>query len=162
MNSGGQPFRGPVRRTHPLVRTHPVTGLKSLFYNPSFVIHLAELKVRKCASQTYTGDKLILEQGQEANHTLNFLREHLHAADDLTVRWKWEPGSVAFWDNRVVTHRAIPGAYDTSQREGKRTAVFGERPFFDPDRSISLSEYKARKGTAPAMNGVPKREAENL
>jgi sulfonate dioxygenase len=104
--------------------------VKSLFYNPSFVIHLSELK------------------GQEANHTLNFLREHLHAADDLTVRWKWEPGSVAFWDNRVVVHRAVPGGYDPAEREGKRTAVFGERPFFDP-KSESLSEKRARVGSAP-------------
>ena len=85
VNNGGEPFRGPVRRTHPLVRTHPVTRIKSLSYNPSFVEHLSELR------------------GQEAVHTLNFLREHVHSADDLTVRWKWEPGSVAFWDNRVVT-----------------------------------------------------------
>ena len=57
INRGGHPFRGPVRRTHPLVRTHPVTHVKSLFYNPTFVIHLEGLK------------------GGEALHTLNFLRE---------------------------------------------------------------------------------------
>lgn len=86
----------PVRRVHPLVRTHPVTGLKSLFYNPSFVEHLQGLK------------------GQEAIHTLNFLREHLHAADDLTVRFKWEPNSVAFWDNRIVTVSQIWRKYISS------------------------------------------------
>lgn len=103
-----------------------MTNLKSLFYNPTFVVHIAELK------------------GQEAIHTLNFLREHLHAADDLTVRWKWEPGSVAFWDNRVVAHRALPGGYDTSLREGKRTAIFGEAPFFDPSGE-TLSEQRLKK-----------------
>ncbi|EXJ66555.1 uncharacterized protein A1O5_10224 [Cladophialophora psammophila CBS 110553] len=122
INGGYKPFRGPQRRDHPLVRTHPVTRLKSLFYNPTFVIHIRELKA------------------QESIHTLNFLREHLHAADDLTVRWKWEPGSVAFWDNRVVVHRAIPGGYDPATREGKRTAIFGEKPFFDPENSQTLSE----------------------
>ncbi|KAF2717109.1 putative alpha-ketoglutarate-dependent sulfonate dioxygenase [Polychaeton citri CBS 116435] len=127
LNRGTQPFRGPVRREHPLVRTHPVAHLKSLFYNPSFVIHLSGLK------------------GQEAIHALSFLREHLHAADDLTVRWKWEPGSVAFWDNRVVVHRAVPGGYDPAEREGKRTAVYGEKPFFDPE-SESLSQREARTG----------------
>lgn len=142
--NGGAPFRPPVRRTHPLVRTHPVTKQKSLFYNPTFVIHLEELK------------------GQEAIHTLNFLREHLHAADDLTVRWKWEPRSVAFWDNRVVAHRALPGGYDVSMREGKRTAVFGERPFFDEVGAVTLSEYnKAGKGTA-VTNGVHTHQPENL
>ena len=112
-----------------------MTRLKSLFYNPSFVIHLSELK------------------GQEAIHALNFLREHIHAADDLTVRWKWEPGSVAFWDNRVVTHRAIPGGYTTSEREGKRTAIFGERPFYDPN-SMTLSERQGTIRADPLLNGT--------
>lgn len=104
------------------VRTHPVTKIKSLFYNPSFVTHIAELK------------------NQEAIHTLNFLREHLHAADDLSVRWKWEPGSVAFWDNRIVVHRAVPGGYNVEEREGKRTAVYGEKPFYD-SKGQSLREW---------------------
>jgi sulfonate dioxygenase len=123
INRGTMPFRAPVRRRHPLVRTHPVTKVKSLFYNPTFVIHLEGLK------------------GGEALHSLNFLKEHLHTADDLSVRWKWEPGSVAFWDNRIVAHRAVPGGYDPAQREGKRTAVYGEKPFFDPS-SRSLSDGK--------------------
>ncbi|KIV93490.1 hypothetical protein PV10_04701 [Exophiala mesophila] len=135
VNSGYKPFRGPVRREHPLIRTHPVTRLKSLFYNPSYVVHISELK------------------GQEAIHTLNFLREHLHAADDLTVRWKWEPGSVAFWDNRVVAHKAVPGGYDPTLREGKRTAVYGEKPFYDPN-SESLSQRIARVGGDPAKNEI--------
>lgn len=81
---------------------------------------------------------------QESNHILNFLREHLLQADDLRVRWKWTPGAVAFWDNRIIAHKAIPGGYDTTLREGKRTAVHGERPFFDPENSESLSERMAR------------------
>lgn len=69
---------------------------------------------------------------QEGVHMLAFLREHMHAADDLTVRWRWTPGAVAIWDNRSVAHRAVAGGYDKSLREGKRTAIFGERPFYDP------------------------------
>lgn len=63
---------------------------------------------------------------------LAFLREHMHSADDLTVRWRWTPGAVAIWDNRIVAHRAVAGGYDKSLREGKRTAIFGEPPFYDP------------------------------
>ncbi|KAI1618474.1 putative alpha-ketoglutarate-dependent sulfonate dioxygenase [Exophiala viscosa] len=137
VNGGNKPFRPPVRREHPLVRTHPVTKLKSLFYNPAFVIHISELK------------------GQESIHTLGFLREHLHAADDLTVRWKWEPGSVAFWDNRVVVHRAIPGGYDPSTREGKRTAIYGEKPFFDPSGE-TLSQRIERLGGEAAKGEIVK------
>ena len=157
INRGVEPFRGPVRREHPFVRTHPVTRVKSLFYNPAFVLHLEGLK------------------GAEAAHALNFLREyvpfllqlhknlpsrfllirsprHLHAADDITVRWKWEPGSVAFWDNRVVAHRAVPGGYNPEEREGKRTAIFGEKPFFDPKNSLSLSEWDS-KASIKHLNG---------
>ncbi|KAL4871691.1 hypothetical protein BDV12DRAFT_205995 [Aspergillus spectabilis] len=114
VNAGYTTFRLPVRTEHPLIRTHPVTGEKALFYNPAFVINIKELK------------------GYEAIHVLNFLREHIHSADDLSVRWKWKAGSVAFWDNRVAAHRAIPGGYNTDEREGKRTAIYGEVPFFDP------------------------------
>lgn len=83
-----------------------------------------------------------------------FLREHLLNADDLAARWKWTPGAVAFWDNRVVVHKAVPGGYDTTLREGKRTAVHGERPFFDPENSESLSERKERLDKAGGVNGT--------
>lgn len=126
INGGGHPHRLPIETEHPLVRTHPVTLLKSLNYNPSFVTHIAELK------------------GQENNHILAFLREHILFAADLSVKWKWAAGSVAFWDNRIVVHRALPGGYDTSLREGKRTAVRAERPFFDLERSETLSERQTR------------------
>jgi len=150
INGGGTPHRAPIATAHPLVRTHPVTHLKSLFYNPTFINHLLELN------------------GQESTHVLAFLREHLLNADDLTARWKWTPGAVAFWDNRIVVHKAVPGGYDVSLREGKRTAVFGERPFFDGEGSESLSEREvrlARDGEAVANgngigNGVLKKMGE--
>lgn len=76
---------------------------------------------------------------------LAFLREHMHAADDLTVRWRWTPGAVAIWDNRSVAHRAVPGGYDTSQREGKRTAIFGEQPVYDPTGQTWSERYDSRQ-----------------
>lgn len=91
--------------------------------------------------------------GQESHHILAFLREHLLQADDLTVRWKWTPGAVAFWDNRQVVHKAVPGGYDVTLREGKRTAVFGERPYFDPVGSESLSE-RAQRLSLESVNGT--------
>ncbi|EHK25952.1 uncharacterized protein TRIVIDRAFT_17533, partial [Trichoderma virens Gv29-8] len=89
INGGGTPHRAPIATAHPLVRTHPVTRLKSLFYNPSFIERIQELNA------------------QESHHILAFLREHLSNADDLTARWKWTPGAVAFWDNRIIAHRAV-------------------------------------------------------
>ena len=102
-----------------------MTRLKSLNYNPTFIDRIEEL------------------HAFESRYLLNFLREHLLNADDLTVRWKWTAGSVAFWDNRSVVHKAVPGGYDVALREGKRTAVHGERPFFDAN-SESLSERAVR------------------
>ncbi|KAL6700786.1 putative alpha-ketoglutarate-dependent sulfonate dioxygenase [Trichoderma pleuroticola] len=135
INGGGTPHRAPIATAHPLVRTHPVTRLKSLFYNPSFIDRIQELNA------------------QESHHILAFLREHLSNADDLTARWKWTPGAVAFWDNRIIAHRAVPGGYDTELREGKRTAVFGERPFYDPENSESLSERAERLAKEKGVNG---------
>lgn len=42
-----------------------------------------------------------------------------------------------------MVHKAVPGGYDTDLREGKRTAVHGERPFFDLE-SETLSQRKER------------------
>lgn len=134
INGGGTPFRAPIATAHPLVRTHPVTLLKSLNYNPIFVDRIQELNEK------------------ESNHILAFLREHMLNADDLSVRWKWTPGAVAFWDNRIIAHKANPGGYDTTLREGKRTAVHGERPFFDPAKSENLSE-RAERLEKGAVNG---------
>lgn len=50
-----------------------------------------------------------------------------------------------------MVHKAIPGGYDVTLREGKRTAIYGERPYFDAEKSESLSERKARLGKA--VNG---------
>jgi sulfonate dioxygenase len=113
--------------------------LKSLNYNPSFIERIEELN------------------GQESHHILAFLREHLLNADDLTTRWKWTPGAVAFWDNRVVVHKAVPGGYDVDLREGKCTAVHGERPFFDPENSESLSERNERLEKEAGANGLGKK-----
>ncbi|KAF2103591.1 putative alpha-ketoglutarate-dependent sulfonate dioxygenase [Rhizodiscina lignyota] len=137
INGGGTPHRAPIATAHPLIRTHPVTLLKSLNYNPTFVEKIQELNM------------------QESNHILAFLREHLLQADDLRVRWKWTPGAVAFWDNRIVAHKAIPGGYDTTLRQGTRTAVHGERPFFDAERSESLSDRKT-KVEKEVLNGEKK------
>lgn len=119
-----------------------MTRLKSLNYNPSFIERIEELN------------------GQESHYILAFLREHLLNAHDLTVRWKWTPGAVAFWDNRVVVHKAVPGGYDVALREGKRTAVHGERPFFDPENSESLTERRERLAAEGRLNGTVKKTNE--
>lgn len=56
-----------------------------------------------------------------------------------------------------MVHKANPGGYDVSLREGKRTAVHGERPFWNPEISESLSQRAQRlaalDGVAAETNG---------
>lgn len=115
LENGGKPRREAIDTEHPLVSTHPVTKLRALNYNPIFVESIPQLNKA------------------ESDHLLNFLKYHLHTADDIQVRWKWQPGSVAFWDGRAVLHKVIPGYYDKDNRQGFRTAVYSERAKFDPD-----------------------------
>ena len=78
---GDKPNRPPIDTHHPAVRTHPVTGLKALNVNHTYCAGFAELKK------------------SESDALLQFLNLHIHSSDDHYVRWKWEVGSIALWDN---------------------------------------------------------------
>jgi alpha-ketoglutarate-dependent sulfate ester dioxygenase len=79
---------------HPAVRVHPVTGERALFVSPGFT--RGARKIRGYSpSQSESILKLLWE---EATRT------------EYTVRFRWAPGSVAFWDNRATAHLAIPDA----------------------------------------------------
>ncbi|MEM7426617.1 MAG: TauD/TfdA family dioxygenase, partial [Pseudomonadota bacterium] len=66
---------------HPLVTVHPETGERVLNVSPDFIKHIVGLEPR------------------ESQALLEMLCEHA-VQPEFTVRFKWEPGSVAFWDNR--------------------------------------------------------------
>lgn len=70
---------------HPVVRVHPRTGEKGLFVNPVFTDHILDVSPL------------------ESRSILGFLFEHL-SAPEYTVRFKWEAGSLAFWDNQATAH----------------------------------------------------------
>lgn len=93
---------------HPVVRTHPDTGRKCLFVNPIFTKRINEVP------------------RQESDAILNMLHEHC-AKEDFQVRFRWQEGSVAFWDNRCVQHLAIWDYYPHT-RSGFRVTVKGDRP----------------------------------
>ena len=78
---GDEPRRPPIDTHHPAIRTHPVTGLKSLNVNLAYCTGFAELKKA------------------ESDALLQFLNLLIHSSDDHYVRWKWEVGSIALWDN---------------------------------------------------------------
>jgi taurine dioxygenase len=94
---------------HPVVRTHPVSGTKGLFVNGGFTTHINELSP------------------QESRSVLAFLYEH-SARPEFTVRWRWQVGDVAFWDNRVTQHYAIAD-YLPERRTMHRATVNGDKPF---------------------------------
>ena len=93
---------------HPVVRTHPETGRKCLYVNPIFTTGINGLS------------------RIESDAILKMLYEHC-AMPDYQVRFRWQPNSVAFWDNRCVQHIAI-WDYFPQVRSGFRVTVNGERP----------------------------------
>ncbi|HYL70446.1 MAG TPA: taurine dioxygenase [Candidatus Dormibacteraeota bacterium] len=95
--------------THPVVRTHPVSGRKGLFVNEGFTTHINELSP------------------QESQAVLAFLFAHA-ARPELTVRWHWKVDDIAFWDNRVTQHYAIAD-YLPERRTMHRATVNGDKPY---------------------------------
>jgi taurine dioxygenase len=94
---------------HPVVRTHPVSGRKSIFVNPSYTLHLMDVA------------------GEESQAILGFLYKHC-MNPNFQVRFRWRPHSVAFWDNRCTWHQAI-WDYFPDTRSGFRVTVAGDKPF---------------------------------
>ena len=94
--------------THPVVRTHPETGRKCLFVN---------------MSQTERFDGMTIE---ESRPILHFLYAH-SARPEFTCRFRWQAGSVAFWDNRCLQHWAL-NDYPGYRRRMHRIQIQGEKP----------------------------------
>lgn len=86
--------RSPLRTFHPVVRVHPETGERALFVSPGFT--------RRAKNIRNLGPRL-------SGHLLDALWEEA-TRTEYTVRFRWQPGSVAFWDNRATAHLAIPDA----------------------------------------------------
>jgi len=93
---------------HPVVRTHPVTGRKSLYVNPMFTQQIVGLSK------------------PESDGVLATLYD-LSTRPELTCRLRWENGTVAIWDNRWLQHYAIDDYVD-SERLMFRVTITGERP----------------------------------
>jgi taurine dioxygenase len=95
--------------THPVVRTHPVSGRKGLFVNEGFTTRIHEL------GQT------------ESDALLAVLYAH-SGKPEFTLRWHWSVNDVAFWDNRVTQHYAVAD-YLPERRIMHRATVIGDRPY---------------------------------
>jgi alpha-ketoglutarate-dependent taurine dioxygenase len=94
---------------HPLVRTHPETGRKSLYLNPIRI-------------EAIDG----MSEG-EALQLLDDLLDHA-TQEKYQYRHKWRPGDMVMWDNRCLLHKAN-GDYDHSQtRYLYRVMLKGDAP----------------------------------
>ena len=109
----------PLRSVHPVVRVHPETGEKALFVSPNFTSHIVELS-RK-----------------EGGHVLAMLFEQL-ANPAYTCRFRWEPDSIAFWDNRATAHLVPTDVPKGMHRSMQRITIAGPKPV-GPDGSESYA-----------------------
>ncbi|OAK93413.1 taurine catabolism dioxygenase, partial [Phaeosphaeriaceae sp. SRC1lsM3a] len=98
---------------HPVIRTNPVTGWKSVYVNKGFTKRINGV----------TKD--------ESDLLLNYLFNLVTQNHDAQVRFKWRPNDLAIWDNRSMWHCAT---YDYSEaRAGDRVCSLGEAPYLDLD-----------------------------
>lgn len=107
---------------HPVVRVHPTTGERALFVNPVFTDHVLEVSPI------------------ESRWILGYLFDEL-TRPEYTVRFRWEPGSVAFWDNRATAHLGPQdlGHLDV-ERVLHRVTLIGEVPVGPDGRESELIE----------------------
>jgi taurine dioxygenase len=105
---------------HPLLRTHPETGKTGLYIHGGFLRH-------ESLYDEATGETLPAEESTQ------IVRELLqqHQRSEYQCRFKWEQGSIAFWDNRAVQHYAASDYYP-HKRLLRRVTISGDKPYYDP------------------------------
>jgi taurine dioxygenase len=94
--------------SHPVVRTHPVTGRKCIYVNPQFTVRIEEL------------------EPEENRAILQVLYAQVHVPE-VQFRVRWAPATIVFWDNRSTQHYAANDYYP-ERRRMERTAVVGDVP----------------------------------
>ena len=99
--------QGQAEVLHPLIRVHPETGRKAL----------------------YLGGHSHFFEGMTAPESaplIKFLKDHA-VRSEFTCRFRWQPGSMAIWDNRCAQHNAI-NDYHGQRRVMHRITIQGDRP----------------------------------
>ena len=96
---------------HPVVRTHPETGRSVLYVNVAFTTHIKDM-------DSAESDALLADLFRTAWNP------------ELQCRFKWRPGSLAFWDNRACQHFAASD-YFPQVRKMERVTIAGDKPYFD-------------------------------
>ncbi|NUP31768.1 MAG: hypothetical protein HOU01_08630 [Streptomycetaceae bacterium] len=100
--------RAAVTQTHPVARTHPVTGRKALFVNGDYTSHFEGWTV------------------EESAPLLAYLYAQV-ARPELVYRHRWQVGDLVIWDNRCTQH-AVVGDTGGAERVLHRVTIAGDRP----------------------------------
>ena len=92
----------------PVIRTHPITGYKSLFVNKGWVyaVYSCPLTALTCFPHLRFTKRIVELHPEESANLLDYLYRHISENHDLQVRFRWEKDSVAIWDNRATFHTA--------------------------------------------------------
>ncbi len=93
---------------HPVVRVHPETGRRALYVNVAHTVRFEGMTL------------------EESAPILDYLYRH-QVRPELTCRFRWRPGSLAFWDNRCAQHNAI-NDYQGHRRLLHRITLAGDKP----------------------------------
>ncbi|WFD21356.1 hypothetical protein MEQU1_000004 [Malassezia equina] len=111
---------------HPIIRTNPVTGWKSIF---GFGQHFDHVK----------------DVSREESELVRKFTLDLVTQNHITqVRYRWGKNDLAIWDNRSTYHAATPDYFDLGPRSGVRAVSCGERPYFDPNSKSRREELQGR------------------
>ena len=94
---------------HPVVRTHPETGRRTIYVNAAFT----------CGIKGMDDDE---------SRPLLAALERTATIPDVQCRFRWSPGSVAFWDNRATQH-CVSNDFLPHRRVMERVTVGGDRPY---------------------------------
>ena len=105
---GREDARAGYEALHPVVRTHPETGRKALYVNGGHTVRFNDMTE------------------EESAPLLGFLFAH-QTRPEFTCRFRWEKGSLAFWDNRCAQHNPI-NDYHGFRRAMHRVTLAGDRP----------------------------------
>lgn len=97
---------------HPVIRTHPETGERLIYVNIAFTDYIKDMDRNE-------SDKLLSMLYRQAS------------IPEYQCRFRWAPGSLAFWDNRACQHYAASD-YFPNVRVMERATIAGDRPYFKP------------------------------
>jgi len=108
LRDSGQASPRTYEAVHPVVRTHPETGLRTLYVNIAHTIRFEDMTEEESAG------------------LLAWLFEH-QVRPEFTCRFSWRPGALAFWDNRCCLHNPV-NDYHGYRRVMHRVTLAGDRP----------------------------------